>query len=884
MSKRNSLKNRLARISAVLCAFSIAAAVPYSNFYRPVIPAAAEADELPEQPFPFLRYSLFYQDWSNSYYAVIERCDTDYTGNLVIPEYIEGARVTEILSNAFEGCLNLTGIDIPESVDRIGDRAFADCFSLRSVIIRNDRCMIPDSDDIFSSDMRFSGNDKFTGTIYSDAESTAFEYAQRFGLNFSTDIPELPSSPASALPYLTCEVDDYAVIIKKCDPSASGRLMIPRYIEDKPVIEISEEAFAGCTAITGIEIPDTIRHIAPRTFYGCSGLRKIDLPESVWFVDQNAFTDCASLETVIIRSSECEIYNSPETICNTLTPDEYSHYIFFGTIYAPAGSRAEEYADYFHCDFSTEIPENPVFAENALPYLSYEEMSEYDVRITKCSPDASGRLIIPCTIDGKYVSSIAREAFMDCKNITEIELPPSVIIIESHTFCGCTGLKKIDLGRRIRFIESMAFAQCPSLETVIIRNEECFIYQEPETFGGYYTPFTGTIYGIAGSTAQEYAESNEFNFSTDIPDCTHFAVEDTSYLTFESNEHGAILTKCDPSAVGKLVIPGIANGQPVEEIAENAFEGCTNITSVAMPRSVRLLPRHMFERCESLCEIILPEHIRDIPDYSFIECTNLKKIVLPDSIEYIGDGAFDRCASLEEINIPEQVRSINSHAFSGCESLKKVDLPENITGISIGAFSECISLESIELPKNLKTLGYSAFSHCKNLKTVEIPAGLNKIEGSLFSYSGISSIVLPENILTISSYAFHDCEELERITILNPYCDIYDSGETIRSSYSRTDGNVFNGVICGYDGSTAEKYAEKYGYTFESLGEMPEGVRGDANADGKLDVADLVMLEKWLLGSGKLTAPANVDLCKDGIIDSYDMCLVRKELVAADEK
>lgn len=884
MLKRHSSKTRLARISAAICAFTVVAAVPCSNFYRPVLPATAESAELPQQPFPFLRYYLERQDWNDQYYAVIEKCDADYVGNLVIPEYIEGAKVIEIRPNAFEGCLNLTGIDIPETVDIIGNRAFADCFSLRSVIIRNDRCMLPDSDDVFSSDMRFPGDDKFTGTIFAAPGSTADEYAQRFGLEFSTDIRELADSSASALPYLDYDVESSAVIIKKCDPSASGRLMIPRYIEDKLVIEISEEAFEGCTGITEIELPDTIRYIHPGTFSGCSGLRKIDLPESVQFIEHNAFTDCASLETVIVRSSECEIYKSPETICNISDSGEYSRNLFCGTIYAPAGSLAEEYANYFYYDFSAEIPENPVYGENALPYLSYDDIGDYGVRITKCSPDASGKLIIPCIIDGRYVVSIAEEAFMDCKNINEIELPMSLVEIEPRTFIGCTGLKKIDLGRAIRMIGSMAFSNCPSLKTVIIRNEDCLIDQGFETFSGLSDPFTGTIYAPEDSTAQEYAERNGFEFSAEMPDQTHFAVDDQSCLTFESDKYGAILTKCDPSAVGKLVVPGIVNGQPVERIAVNAFESCSNLTSVALPQTVRFFSEYMFERCDSLCEVILPEHIIEISNSAFSGCISLQKLELPESIEYIGANAFDGCMSLEEITVPEQVRVIQNGTFNGCESLKKIDLPENVTEISVCAFSNCVSLESIKLPENLKTLDYGAFKYCTNLKTVEIPSGLDEIEEAVFERTGISSIVIPDNIRTVSRFSFNCCENLEKITILNPYCDIYDSGETICSSSNRTDGAVFNGIICGYDGSTAEKYAKKYGYSFESLGEMPEGVRGDANADGRLTVADAVMLGKWLLGSGKLTAPENVDLCRDGTIDTYDMCLLRKELIAVNAK
>lgn len=53
-------------------------------------------------------------------------------------------------------------------------------------------------------------------------------------------------------------------------------------------------------------------------------------------------------------------------------------------------------------------------------------------------------------------------------------------------------------------------------------------------------------------------------------------------------------------------------------------------------------------------------------------------------------------------------------------------------------------------------------------------------------------------------------------------------------------------------------------------------IKGDANDDKTVDVADAVMLQKWLLGSGTLTNWKNVDLCEDGKIDVFDMIEMRK--------
>ena len=60
-----------------------------------------------------------------------------------------------------------------------------------------------------------------------------------------------------------------------------------------------------------------------------------------------------------------------------------------------------------------------------------------------------------------------------------------------------------------------------------------------------------------------------------------------------------------------------------------------------------------------------------------------------------------------------------------------------------------------------------------------------------------------------------------------------------------------------------------------------ESVRGDVNADGELNVSDLVLLQKWLLAvpNTQLADWKAADLCKDDRLDVFDLCLMRKELL-----
>ena len=65
----------------------------------------------------------------------ITDCNTDAAGVLVIPEKIDGVKVTSIGNVAFKDCIGLTSVKIPDSVTTIADYAFEGCSGLTSVNI-----------------------------------------------------------------------------------------------------------------------------------------------------------------------------------------------------------------------------------------------------------------------------------------------------------------------------------------------------------------------------------------------------------------------------------------------------------------------------------------------------------------------------------------------------------------------------------------------------------------------------------------------------------------------------------------------------------------------------------------------------------------------------
>ena len=99
------------------------------------------------------------------------------------------------------------------------------------------------------------------------------------------------------------------------------------------------------------------------------------------------------------------------------------------------------------------------------------------------------------------------------------------------------------------------------------------------------------------------------------------------------------------------------------------------------------------------------------------------------------------------------------------------------------------------------------------------PEGFTIIPMEFFmNCSKLEEVNLSSKISRVGIRGFCNCSSLKSITIADPDCEVEDKGETICNTYDEdTKKAEFSGVIRGYKDSTAQKYAEKYGYNFEAI-------------------------------------------------------------------
>ncbi|MBQ8909486.1 MAG: leucine-rich repeat protein, partial [Oscillospiraceae bacterium] len=263
----------------------------------------------------------FQLNYDGKSYAVTG-CEETATGDLVIPATYKGLPVTGIGASAFWECANLTGITVPDGITVINPNTFYGCTGLKSITL-------PDSVTVIGRGA-FSGCTGLTGITLGKnltlIEGTAFQACSNLK---SITIPEgvteigerafegctnltnisIPSSvTVLAGAFLNCPNLAYTVYDNgKYLGNASNPHLVLMESTAKDITQCNIHtdtrfiyfwAFADCTNLTEITVPDKVTHIGTGVFAACVGLTDVTIGKETRNIESSAFSGCTKLKGI----------------------------------------------------------------------------------------------------------------------------------------------------------------------------------------------------------------------------------------------------------------------------------------------------------------------------------------------------------------------------------------------------------------------------------------------------------------------------------------------------------------------------------------------------------------------------------------------------------
>ena len=449
--------------------------------------------------------------------------------------------VTEIGDYAFGNCIHLTDVKLSESLTKLGGQSFAKCTALEKITIPNSVEMICAG--AFAKCSALSDVKLSSRLVQMDAH--AF-----FDCDSLTSITIPKTLTKSSTAYIPEYAYDYqSGAFYNCDGLKDVT------IEDNATV-VAGGLFANCPGIETITIPDSVTEIGDSAFFKATGLKHVDFGKGVKTISANAFNTCTSLLEAKLPDSVTSMAVSVFANCTSLTdvtlPSSREN-IMASTV---AGCTALE--KLVLPESVKNIRDSAFKNCTALKELVWSKAPELIESNAFYNCDAITEMDIPAT-----VTSVGYQAFYDCDGLTKITIPDSVTLLGDSVFYDCDALTDVKLGAGITTIPASAFRHCDALEQLTVPRRVTAIkdnaFKDSVKFSSITIPRSVTsisanafsypdkltIYGVAGTYAETFANANSIKFVDRQVSATSASLDQTA-LTLNKGASGQLTLTVTP--------------------------------------------------------------------------------------------------------------------------------------------------------------------------------------------------------------------------------------------------------------------------------------------------------------------------------------------------
>ena len=622
-------------------------------------------------------------------------------------------------------------------------------------------------------------------------------------------------------------------------PWYNYRAIIETVVINEGVTSVGNGAFQNCTALTSVELPDSLEYLGMNSFEGCTALTCVALPAGLKSVGSFVFNGC-NVESLYYVGD----------INNWLKID-LTDYGFLGNV------------DYLY--ISGKLVDNLIIPNGVSSIPDYA-FSGYDKLKS---------VVIPAT-----VTTIGDGAF-NCENLAYAEFlgdAPSIGANAFYTDRYSDNVFVIYYHSGTRGWSSpkwdIYYAACVEEFSDYSALDE----DNRNSQGVLFTLNDTAMTAIVGDGSEEPNNSGYYGAqkgSVKIPDT----------VTKDGKIYTVIGVGNNAFANNRLVT-SVSIGSGVTSIIPSAFMGCPALESInvsedndyyssadgvlydaeklylyvypggkgdesfTVPEMVRTVGMYSFYDNEHIRSLTVGRNVTTIYGEAFCGLTNLSEITLPfigtrESMEdgyhidgvfgpVFGDGtyglnslydwnggepvgslkevtilggelydrSFSGCAYVEEINLPSIPGAIPERCFSGCTSLKKLTFAGNVCETG-----------NLVLPEGIESIGQFAFSGCTGIASVTLPASLTSIESSVFSGAGVEEFTVATGNIHYSTDEWGVLYNKDKTTLIQyPACRQWPY-YNVAATATKIERQAFSGsntLVNLYIPNTVTAFAEQY--------------------------------------------------------------------------
>lgn len=626
---------------------------------------------------------------------------------------------------AFEKCQGITSLTIGDKVKTIGVGAFTDCQSLQAIIMPTNvtsvgqqafngmpagvRCQVswttpPSIPANTFSNFETLGEGQVPGILFVPKGAKS-AYQNATGWKFFTIVYEGSMSDYDATLITFADPNVKQLAVANWDTNGDNQLSYDEAAAVKSIGAVFSET--PITTFNELKYFTSLTEVSNNAFKN-TGLTAITMPEGITRIGNSAFQGTAISKWNTLPGLK-EIGDSAFAYNTGFTALTISaNIIKLGT------------GAFKGCPKLTSIG-----VQTNNPYYSAVNGILYNKDGTTIMQFPAAKTVNGDFVIGSEVTTIGEDAFLFAKNLKSVTIPVTVTSIKKNAFRGCTALDSVT-------VEWHTPLSVPATTFEGVKVADATLCVPKGTEDAYRT---ANVWRRFGKIAIYLDDVSTIDFEDEL-------VKTICVANWDMDGDGE-LTVGEAKAVKTLgsffkgkeitAFDELKYFTGITTIASSAFNGCTLLEKITLPKSTKEIAYAAFNGCSSLKSLVIPAAVTVINTNGvFPNCSSLMEFIVAEGntrFSTIDGVLFDAAKTTlvaypggreGEYTVPASVTSIRQYAFCGATKLTLCHLPKNLNSIPNGAFDKCSSLTYVNIPASVKTVGQFAFFECPNLAVMKL--------------------------------------------------------------------------------------------------------------------------------------------------------------------